>query len=124
VPKNGYIKDNTREILPLIFHANLPNNQKRFENTFVTEYLLYQASTAELQQLSKGQLRILRNAFFARQGYQFSSKDLQDFFGQFDWYLKMVERNQFYELTNEQIVISPQDKERVELILGVEQEKE
>lgn len=76
VPKNGYIMDNTREILPLAFHANLPNNQKRFENTFVTEYLLYQASTAELQQLSKGQLRILRNAFFARQGYQFSSKDL------------------------------------------------
>ena len=36
----------------------------------------------------------------------------------------MVERKQFYELTNEQIVISPQDKERVELILGVEQEKE
>jgi hypothetical protein len=103
--------------------VNLPNNQKRFENTFITEDLLYNASSAELQKLSKGQLRKLRNAFFARQGYQFSSKDLQEFFGQFDWYHEMVERNQFYELSNDQVVISPQDKKRVELIMEVEQEK-
>ncbi len=123
IPQTGYIKDNTREILPLAFHANLPNSQKRFENTFITEDLLYEASSAELQKLSNGQLRKLRNAFFARQGYQFNSNDLQDFFGQFGWYHEMVERNKFYELGNEQVVISPQDKNRVELILEVEQQK-
>ncbi|ALO13903.1 hypothetical protein L21SP5_00223 [Salinivirga cyanobacteriivorans] len=124
IPQTGYIEDNTREILPLAFHANLPNSQKRFENTFITEDLLYEASLAELEKLSKGQLRTLRNAFFARQGYQFSSKDLQDFFGQFDWYHEMVERNQFYELSNDQVVISPKDKKRVELIMEVEVEQE
>jgi len=123
IPQTGYTKDNTREILPLAFHANLPNSQKRFENTFITEDLLYEASLAELKKLSKGQLRKLRNSFFARQGYQFNSKDLQDFFGQFDWYQEMVERNQFYELSNDQVVISPKDKKRVELIMEVEQEK-
>ncbi|ALO13809.1 hypothetical protein L21SP5_00127 [Salinivirga cyanobacteriivorans] len=103
--------------------VNLPNSQKRFENSFITEDLLYEAPSSELQKLTKGQLRKLRNAFFARQGYQFSSEDLQEFFGQFDWYHEMVERNQFYELSNDQVVISPQDKKRVELIMEVEQGK-
>ena len=123
IPQTRYIKDTTREILPLAFHANLPNSQKKFENTFITEDLLYEASSSELQKLSKGQLRKLRNAFFARQGYQFNSKDLQEFFGQFDWYHEMVERNQFYELSNDQVVISPHDKKRVELIMEVEHGK-
>ncbi|ALO13780.1 hypothetical protein L21SP5_00098 [Salinivirga cyanobacteriivorans] len=103
--------------------VNMPKKEKSFSGTFITESLLSDASTEELQKLSKGQLRKLRNAFFARQGYQFNSKDLQEFFGQFDWYHEMVERNQFYELSNDQVVISPQDKKRVELIMEVEQGK-
>ena len=102
---------------------NLSNVEKSFSNTFITEELLYNSTNKELSELNKEELRILGNAFYARQGYQFNSKDLQDFFGQFDWYHKMVERNKFFEITNEEVVISPKDKERVELILKIESSK-
>jgi len=102
---------------------NLPNEQKAFSDTYITEHLLYNASSAELSKFSTAELRILRNAFYARQGYVFNSQDLQDFFGQFNWYHKMVERNEYLELSNEEIVISPEDKKRAELILQIEQSK-
>lgn len=35
---------------------------------------------------SKDELRIMRNWIFARHGYSFKSKDMQDYFGQFSWY--------------------------------------
>lgn len=41
---------------------------------------------SQLRKLDKVQLRLLRNEFFARKGYIFKSKDLQDHFGQMDWY--------------------------------------
>lgn len=39
-----------------------------------------------LQNYNKETLRIMRNWIFARHGYKFKSKDLQDYFGQFSWY--------------------------------------
>jgi len=103
--------------------SNLPNSQKPFTGTFITEQLLYEAPEAELTKLTKEELRILRNAFYARQGYQFKSKDLQEFFNQFEWYPKMVERNNYLEITNEDVVIAPIDKERVDLIKEIESGK-
>ncbi|MCK5169231.1 MAG: YARHG domain-containing protein [Bacteroidales bacterium] len=102
---------------------NLPNKEKPFTNTFITEELLYNSTSQNLLELTKEELRILRNAFFARQGYTFKSKDLQDFFGQFEWYHKMADRNKYLEIPNEEVVISPLDKERVELILEIENSK-
>lgn len=103
--------------------SNLPNSQKPFTNTFITEELLYNSTNKELLELKKEELRKLRNAFYARQGYQFKLKDLQNFFGKFDWYHKMVERNKYLEISNEEVVISPKDKKRVELILEIENSK-
>jgi hypothetical protein len=102
---------------------NLSNSQKPFTNSFITEELLYKTDASELKSLTKNNLRILRNAFFARQGYQFTSEDLQEFFGQFEWYHKMVERNKFLEITNDMVVIALVDKERVALIKEIEDQK-
>ena len=45
-----------------------------------------EVTAADLSGLSKADLRIMRNWIYARHGYKFKSKDLQDYFGQFDWY--------------------------------------
>lgn len=37
------------------------------------------------------ELRLLRNTIFAAHGYIFKSKDLQDWFGKFDWYEPMTD---------------------------------
>lgn len=43
--------------------------------------------TVEDAELTKAELRIARNAIYAQHGYAFKSKDLQDYFQQFDWYI-------------------------------------
>ena len=123
IPEYGYKKDNQREILPRVLDVNLPNKDKQFSGTFITDELLYNATKEELKKLSSEKLRILRNAFFARQGYDFNSDDLKKFFGQFEWYNQLLESNEFFEISNEDVVISPKDKERVELILEIESSK-
>jgi len=102
---------------------NMPNSEKPFTGTFITDDLLYNASKQELSKLTKSELRILRNAFFARFGYNFKSKDLQEFFGRFDWYNELLDSNKTFELTNEDLVVSPKDYERIELIKEIEKMK-
>lgn len=41
---------------------------------------------AFVQDLSSSELRILRNSFFALQGYDFQSWDLKSYFNGYDWY--------------------------------------
>jgi len=102
---------------------NLPNSQKPFTGTFITDELLYKTDDEKLKQFDKNKLRLIRNAFFARQGYKFKSDDLQEFFGQFDWYNQLLKSYKVLEITNEDIIISPKDKERVDLILEIENSK-
>ena len=104
-------------------YFNLPNSQKPFTSTFITDELLYNTDEERLKQLDKKKLRLLRNAFYARQGYKFKSHDLQEFFGQFDWYNQLLKSYKVLEITNENIVISPKDKRRVDLILEIENSK-
>ena len=98
---------------------NIPSKEKTLQPTFVTQELLYKASDSELRNLSKDQLRILRNTFFAFQGYKFSSPDLAEFFNQFDWYRKMS----MGKKSNDDIVIWPDEKLRVDLIRSIEDDK-
>ncbi|WP_085930714.1 YARHG domain-containing protein [Anaerophaga thermohalophila] len=104
-------------------YFNLSNSQKPFTGTFINNELLYNAPEATLNKLDKEELRLLRNAFFARQGYQFKSDDLQEFFRQFEWYNELLKSYKVLEITNEDVVISPKDKERVELIMKIENRK-
>ncbi|ALO13807.1 hypothetical protein L21SP5_00125 [Salinivirga cyanobacteriivorans] len=99
---------------------NFPRPPKPFTGTFITDELMYNATKEELGKLSSTTLRLLRNAFFARLGYSFESEDLQEFFMQFNWYENSLDRK---KLTNNEIIVPPQDKKRVELIMGVEQGK-
>ena len=85
--------------------------------------MLYDANEQELFQLEKEKLRILRNAFYARQGYKFGSKDLKEFFSQFSWYNELIKCNEILEITNNDIVVSPKDRERVTLIKKIESNK-
>ena len=39
-----------------------------------------------LSQMDNRNLRLLRNTIYARHGYRFSSSDLNEFFGRFEWY--------------------------------------
>lgn len=41
---------------------------------------------ADISSLQTSELRILRNAVYARHGYRFKSADLRDFFGRYRWY--------------------------------------
>lgn len=123
IPAKGYVKDNQREILPRVLHVNLPNHQKQFPNTFITDELLYEASEKELNKFAKEELRRLRNVFYARRGYKFKSNDLKEFFSQFEWYNQLLESNKYFEITNEDVVITEKDKARAELIREIENKK-
>lgn len=46
---------------------------------------------SDLAYLTKSQLRILRNTIYARHGRKFRSKDLQDYFNSFDWYVPLYD---------------------------------
>jgi len=100
-------------------YFNIPLKEKTLPNTFVTHELLYNGTEAELKKLTKEQLRILRNTFFAFQGYKFNSGDLMEFFSQFEWYKKMT----MGDKSNEDVVIWPDEKIRVDLIRAIEESK-
>ena len=112
-----------RDTEPNHNYFHLPHTEKPFTGTFITDSLMFYAGKDELQKLSKSQLRMLRNAFYAREGYDFNSTDLKELFSQFDWYEKTLERRKAYNMTNDDIYISPADKERIDLILEIERNK-
>ncbi len=43
----------------------------------------------DIKDLSKKELRLVRNWIFATHGYKFRSRDLQEYFGDKDWYTPM-----------------------------------
>jgi hypothetical protein len=60
----------------------------------------------------KSELRIIRNAFYARHGYIFNSQDLREFFTQLDWYNGTKE--------NVDADLSDNEKSYIELISKIE----
>lgn len=69
----------------------------------------------EMYSKSLYELKLLRNEFFARQGYAFKSEKLTQHFNQFDWYkgTKSID----------EIVLSTTDKQKVDFIKKVETRK-
>lgn len=120
IPEDGYETDDNRNIPQRVMHVNLSNYEKQFKGTFITDDLLYEASREDLQDYKNKELRLLRNAFFARKGYDFKSDDLRAFFSQFKWYNQLLKSNNFFEISNEDIALSSNDKERVKLIFEIE----
>lgn len=62
--------------------TNHPDN--RFHNfDWLSER---KVTSTDLSGLSAGDLRLLRNAIFAKHGYRFKDVDLSEYFGRFPWY--------------------------------------
>lgn len=69
------------------FTGDAENGDTRFQDF---DWLSERAVTlSDLAGLTPGDLRILRNAIYAKHGYKFKSADLQEYFGRFDWYTPM-----------------------------------
>ena len=58
-------------------------------------------------------VRILRNAIFARHGYRFKSQDLQEYFSQFSWYIP-----RFDDVTSH---LSEVERENIKFLKNLEQ---
>ena len=58
-------------------------------------------------------LRLLRNAIFARHGYRFKSQDLQEYFSQFSWYIP-----RFDDVTSH---LSEVERENIKFLKSLEQ---
>lgn len=69
--------------------------------------------------LQSNELRLLRNEIFARKGYKFASKDLSDYFSQFNWYKPEVT-----QIDSINILLSEIDIKNVEFIKSIEKELE
>ena len=70
----------------------------------------------EEDELTKEDLKLLRNTIYAQYGYAFKSKDLQDYFAKFEWYLPNP------NLTMEQIKLTEKEKKFIDEILKREKE--
>jgi hypothetical protein len=66
----------------------------------------------DIQQLSKIELKIMRNEIFARHGYTFKTSDMQQYFGKQNWYSP-----QFNDVNNK---LSEIEKENIKLIMKYE----
>lgn len=99
---------------------NVSYYRRSYNLNWLSDYLVYDAPLSELNKLSKKELRIVRNALFAKHGYVFESNDLADFFMQFKWYSKMVgysKENYIY------IQLDENELERLEVISLAESQK-
>ena len=65
---------------------------------------------------SKKDLRLIRNTVYAQYGFDFNSMDLKEYFSQFDWYMPNP------NLKLDDIKLSKEEKEFIELILKMEEE--
>lgn len=96
-----------------------PNWAMNFGASFINNYLIDEASEDELKHLDKSQLRLLRNAIFARKGWRFKDEVLTAFFNQFEWYSIQIEKY----ADNSEIKLTNNDKYRANLIQKMEQNK-
>ncbi len=93
-----YKFSNKNNVIDLIFKDVNPNEfteyfeivlKNNFDEMFDFYWDIYGEKNIkqdELTYLNDNQLRLYRNAFFAKDGYIFKSKDLQNYFKKFDWY--------------------------------------
>ena len=68
------------------------------------------------EEYSREDLRLLRNTVYAQYGYVFKSKDLQDYFSQFEWY--MPDPN----LAMRQIILTDKERKFIDEIVKRENE--
>lgn len=90
-----------------------------------SEYILPESDSrkltrADLQGLSKEELRLARNEIFARHGMIFGVADLDAYFGEKSWYKPTVAYDDFYDT----VEMNAYEEANLSLILSVEAEME
>ena len=94
------------------------NNVKRSEDYTNTGSISYSDASqrlitpGELRNMSKYQLKIMRNEIFARHGYIFKTDDMRNYFSTKDWYIP-----RYYNVDNR---LSSIEKKNIELIKNFE----
>ncbi len=73
-------------VLGTILSCNNSKNDSNANNNSQAQEILITYDFEELIDLNLENLRIKRNEVYARRGRKFKSKDLKDYFNQFDWY--------------------------------------
>ncbi|MBQ8558711.1 MAG: YARHG domain-containing protein [Tyzzerella sp.] len=91
------------------------------ETTNASEYILPESATraltrADLQGLTKEQLRLARNEIFARHGMIFGVEDLDTYFSSKSWYEPTVQSSEFYDKVEMSLI----EEGNIELIQEVE----
>ncbi len=107
----------TKALSDLSAAADKVGKAKTSRPLVLDDQLLFKISNERLKEsdlsgYSMDNLRILRNAIFARHGYKFKSADLQEYFAGFDWY-----RSRFADVTAQ---LSSVEKKNIELIKALE----
>ena len=68
-----------------------------------------------ISDLSKNDLRLLRNEIFARHGYIFNTKELSEYFSQYDWYKPA------FDASNIENKLTETDRFNITLIRSIEE---
>jgi len=122
---SGYLEINIKDFKPTenIFFGRFRKNSF-FSETLDEGYIPLNILRATIslttdfkyrpQTYTKEELRILRNAIYAQHGLAFRSKDLQDYFNQFPWYIPDP------GLSEKNIMLTDREKKFVEEILAKE----
>lgn len=94
-----------------------PLETTQTDESGLPEYMLVDSdcryvSEAELDNLTKEQLKIARNELYARHGRKFEDEGLTTYFSQFEWYHPMIEPEDFeesmlnvYEIANRDLIV-------------------
>jgi hypothetical protein len=77
----------------------------------------YSLSAEDLEPLSDGQLRLLRNLHYAWYGYVFKDKSLNSYFANFNWYVPNP------SLTMSKVPLNSDDKGRIAALLAEEKRR-
>jgi len=101
IPEQTHTKD-TREKLP-------EQTQSDIE---IEKYQPVIFDSIKLTKFGFDTLRLIRNEIFAKRGLIFKSKDLQEYFNKYDWYLP-----KYHNVTS---LLSNIDKENVKLVRNIE----
>lgn len=103
---------------------NEENISSEDTNTTDAEYILSKSSTeklsrADLEGLTKQQLRLARNEIYARHGMIFGVDDLDEYFATKSWYKPTISYSDFYETVEMSLI----EEENVILIQQMEKER-
>ena len=79
-----------REVVEELYSVPESVAEERFQYTIEDMYYLCSErhiNSMDIKHFTKAELRIIRNQIYAKYGYKFKSKDLQEYFGQQHWYV-------------------------------------